>query len=106
MVHRVIIRKRAVTQFQAICDYLTKEFGGTVADEFEFEMVNCIETLRKFPESGHPEPIDSKFLYRSKIVGKYNKMYYYMHGNTLVVAAFADMRMHPDNIMKAVTGKP
>ena len=28
----------------------------------------------KFPESGHLEPIDSKYVYRSKIVGIYNKM--------------------------------
>ena len=29
-----------------------------------------------------------------------------LRGNTLVIAAFADMRMHPDNVMKAVIGKP
>jgi plasmid stabilization system protein ParE len=105
MVHRIIIRKRAITQFQAICDYLTEEFGLTAADDFEFEIENCVETLRRFPESGHLEPIDSRFQYRSKIVGKYNKMYYYLSGNTLIIAAFADMRMHPDNVTKAVTGK-
>ena len=106
MVHRVVIRKRAITQFQAICEYLTEEFGGAIADDFEFEIENCIKILRRFPESGHPEPIESKFIYRSKIVGKYNKMYYYLRDNTLVIAAFADMRMHPDNVMKAVIGKP
>ena len=50
-------------------------------------------------------PIKSKYTYRSKIVGKYNKLYYFLDGNTLVVVAFADMRMHPDNIMKSVLGR-
>ena len=52
----------------------------------------------------HPEPIESKYAYRSKIVGNYNKMYYFIRKNTLVIAAFADMRMHPDNVRKAVIG--
>ena len=30
---------------------------------------------------------------------------FFVHHNTLVIAAFADMRMHPDNVMKAVIGK-
>ena len=92
MLHRIVFQKRARQQFQSICDYL--------ADEVE----QCVATLMKFPESGHPEPIESKYVYRSKIVGKYNKMYYLIRRNTLVIAAFADMRMHPDNVKKAVTG--
>ena len=45
-----------------------------------------------------------EYIYRSKIVGKHNKMYYFVRGNTLVIAAFADMRMHPNKIMKIVKG--
>lgn len=104
MVHKVVVRKRAIIQFQSICDYLAEEFGERTADDFEFEVENCVATLRKFPESGHPEPIESKYQYRSKIVGKYNKMFYFLRGNTMVIAAFADMRMRPDNILRAVIG--
>ncbi len=105
MVHKVIIQKRAYTQFQSICDYLVDTFGERVADAFEFEVENCVEMLKKFPESGHPEPIQSKYKYRSKIVGTHNKMYYFVDRNTLVIAAFADMRMHPKNVIKTVIGK-
>ena len=31
-------------------------------------------------------------------------MYYFLDRNTMVIAAFADMRMHPDNIRKAIIG--
>ena len=101
MLHRIVITKRAYAQFQSICEYLVDEFGECIADNFEFEVEQCVATLMKFPESGHPEPIESKYTYRSKIVGNYNKMYYFIR---LVIAAFADMRMHPDNVRKAVIG--
>ena len=105
MVHKVVIQKRAYSQFQSICDYLLNEFGERTADAFEFEVENCVAMLKKFPESGHPEPIPSKYSYRSKIVGEHNKLYYFVYQNTLVIAAFADMRMHPDNVIKTVIGK-
>jgi plasmid stabilization system protein ParE len=104
MLDNVVILKRANRQFQSICDYLVDEFGESVADAFESEVERCVTTLVKFPEAGHPEPIDSKYIYRSKIVGKHNKMYYFVRGNTLVIAAFADMRMHPNKIIKIVKG--
>ena len=104
MLRDVIILKRANKQFQNICDYLVEDFGEQVANAFEHEVEQCVSTLKKFPESGHPEPIESKYFYRSKIVGRHNKMYYFIRHDTLVIAAFADMRMHPDNIMKAVKG--
>ena len=105
MVHKVIVTGRAHKQFQAICNYLAEEFGERTADGFETEVDNCINMLRKFPESGHPEFTERKYTYRSKIVGKYNKMYYVIKGNTLYLLAFADMRMRPDKIAKIVTGR-
>ena len=105
MVHKVIVQKRALAQFQSICDYLYEEFGERTADAFEFEVENCVAMLRRFPESGHTEQIPSKYQYRSRIVGTHNKLYYFIDRNTLVIAAFADMRMHPNNVIKAVTGK-
>ena len=66
MLHRIVITKRAYAHFQSICDFLVDEFGERIADNFEFEVEQCVATLKKFPESGHPEPIQSKYAYRSK----------------------------------------
>ena len=104
MVHKVVVRRKAVVQFQSICDYLSEEFGDSIADNFEFEVENCIATLRKFPESGQLEFVKGKYYLRSKIVGKYNKLYYFLDGNKIVIVAFADMRMHPNSVRKAVIG--
>lgn len=104
MVRKVIILRRANNQFQSICDYLANEFGKGTADAFIFEVENCVATLQKFPLTGHPEPLPGKYEYRSRIVGEYNKMYYFLRGNTMVIAAFADMRMHPDKVRNTVIG--
>lgn len=73
MLHRIVITKRAYAQFQSICEYLVDEFGECIADNFELEVEQCVATLMNFPESGHPEPIESKYTYRSKIVGNCNR---------------------------------
>lgn len=105
MLHKLRITRRALAQFQSVCDYLVDEFGERVADDFELEVEECLYLLMRFPERGHIELTDRKYVYRSRIVGEYNKMYYFIDKNTLVVAAIVDMRMHPDNVMKAVLGK-
>ena len=105
MLHRFVFQKKARLQFQNICDYIDGEFGVRIADEFVYEVELCIASVMKFPESGHPEFKIGKYHIRSKIVGRYNKMYYFLQGNTLVITAFADMRMHPDKIQEIVMGK-
>ena len=47
MVHRIIIHKRAITQFQAICDYLTEEFGLTATDDFRFSRSTVCEVFHE-----------------------------------------------------------
>lgn len=105
MLYDVRITSRANRQFQSICEYLAVEFGESVADAFEREVDKMVTALRRFPESGHLESFESRYTYRSRIIGKINKMYYFVHEQTIVIAAFADMRMHPDNIRREVTGK-
>jgi len=60
MVHKVIVRKRAIIQFQSICDYLAEEFGEHTADDFEFEVENCVATLRKFPAPPPTPPLHGR----------------------------------------------
>lgn len=103
MLHKTVILKRANVQFQSICDYLVEQFGERVADSFVSEVETCVASILKFPESGHPEPLIGKYQYRSKIVGKHNKLYYYVDNDTLVIAAFTDMRMHPNRIKNIVS---
>ena len=58
----------------------------------------------KYPESGFPEPLlrDRKIFYRASIINDYYKIIYYVKGDTLRIAAFWDMRMHPDKLKKTL----
>ena len=60
--------------------------------------------LLKYPESGTPEPQlrDRKIQYRFVIINDYYKMIYYVRGEVLRIAAFWDMRMHPDKLRKTI----
>lgn len=60
--------------------------------------------LLKYPESGFPEPLlrDRKILYRAAIINDYYKLIYYVRGDVIRVAAFWDMRMHPDKLRKTI----
>ena len=60
--------------------------------------------LLKYPESGFSEPLlrDRKILYRASIINDYYKVIYYVKGDVLRIAAFWDMRMHPDKLRKTI----
>jgi plasmid stabilization system protein ParE len=62
------------------------------------------ERLLKYPESGFPEPLlrDRKTRYRASIINDYYKVIYYVKGEVVRIAAFWDMRMHPDKLRKSV----
>ena len=100
MLHAIEVLPRAQKQLQSIYRYLVDEFGERTTDRFQDEVETLAEMLLKYPESGHIEQVttSSRRLYRSRIVGKYNKMVYFVSGQTLYIAAFWDMRMHPDKL--------
>lgn len=76
MLHAIEVLPRAQKQLQSIYRYLVDEFGERTADRFQDEVETLAEMLLKYPESGHIEQVttSSRRLYRSRIVGKYNKM--------------------------------
>ena len=78
--------------------------GERAATKLHQKYLQKQKRLLKFPESGTPELLlrDRKIHYRSVIINDYYKMVYYIKGDVLRVAAFWDMRMHPDNLRKRV----
>ena len=45
---------------------------------------------------------DRKIHYRASVINEYYKVIYYVKGDVLRIAAFWDMRMHPDNLRKTI----
>ena len=101
---RIRVLRRAQYQLRQIFEYIESEFGETVADSFQQEVIEKGERIRKYPDAGHPEPllIGHKRNYRYVIIGKHNKMLYYVSGETIVVADIWDMRMNPDKLKRHI----
>jgi plasmid stabilization system protein ParE len=70
MLHRIVITKRAYAQFQSICEYLVDEFGERIADNFEFEVEQCVATLMKFPHAQ-----GDRFCFNLQTKGKKNRTF-------------------------------
>ena len=99
---RLRVLKRAQKRLQQLFSYLECEFGEHTANKFQEDVIAKGESLLKFPEAGHPEPLlkGCKTFYRYIVVGKYNKMMYYIKGDIIVIADIWDMRQNPTTLQK------
>lgn len=101
---QVEVSKRAQRQWLQILVYYNEMGGERAAAKLHQKYLQKQKRLLKFPESGTPEPLlrDRKIHYRSVIINEHYKMVYYVKGDVLRVAAFWDMRMHPNNLLKTI----
>jgi len=101
---QVKYNKKAVLHILAVIDYYLSHYGQQATTNLVHEIDEKIKMLQKYPEIGFPEPLLSgrHIFYRATIVGRYHKIVYYVKGNTLRVAAFWDMRMHPAKLQKRI----
>ena len=101
---QVEVSKRAQRQWLRVLVYYNEMGGDKAAANLHQKYLQKQKRLLKFPESGTPELLlrDRKIHYRSVIINDYYKMVYYIKGDVLRVAAFWDMRMHPDNLRKRI----
>lgn len=101
---QVKYNKKAMSQISSVIDYYLAHFGVQPASNLAHEIDEKVKTLRKYPEIGFPEPLlrGNYIHYRATIIGRYHKIIYYVRGNTLRIAAFWDMRMHPDHLKQLI----
>ena len=101
---QVEVSKRAQRQWLRVLVYYNEMGGDKAAANLHQKYLQKMKRLLKYPESGIPEPLlhGRKILYRSVIINDYYKMVYYVKGDILRVAAFWDMRMHPDKLRKTI----
>ncbi len=85
--------------------YYLEEFGKQATFNLSRRIDEKVRLLSNHPGIGHPESLlnNQKILYRSIIIGRYHKIIYYTKGETLRIAAFWDMRMHPNKLKNDLT---
>jgi len=101
---QIEVSKRAQRQWLRILTYYNEVGGASAATKLHQKYLKKQERLLKHPESGFPEPLlaDRKIHYRASVINEYYKVIYYVKGDVLRIAAFWDMRMHPDNLRKTI----
>lgn len=91
--------KRAVAQLHQVEDYVLRDFGERIRQEFMDEVEQTMLALAEMPTMGKLDPLFAhrSQAYRSIIVRRLNKVVYYVKGDTLHIAAFWDTRREPKN---------
>ena len=89
--------KRAAAALHQVEDYLLREFGESVRQEFMQEVEQAVSALAEMPAMGRLDPLFShrEQAYRSIIVRRLNKVVYYVKDDTRHVASFWDTRREP-----------
>ncbi len=95
----ILWHKRAAAQLHQVEDYVLRDFGERVRQEFMDEVEQTILALAEMPTMGKLDSLFAhrKQAYRSIIIRRLNKVVYYVKGNTLHIAAFWDTRREPKN---------
>jgi len=101
---QIEVSKRAQRQWLRILVYYNEMGGARAATKLHNKYLQKQQRLLKYPESGFPEPLlsDRKIRYRASVINEYYKVIYYIKGDILRIAAFWDMRMHPEKLRKTI----
>lgn len=94
----------AVADYDAILDYIVRDFGTTVASEFQSKLDHNISILSEFPLAGQAEYINpiTKIEYRSLSCKQY-KIVYAPLENRLIIVSLWDNRRNPDTLRRILS---
>lgn len=101
---QINLSSTAIRHLQEIIDSHLEFCGKRSAMKLSNLVDEKLRTLLKFPEFGAPEELlkGRKTLYRSKRINKRYKFIYHIAEDTIIIDAFWDMRMHPNNLVKRI----
>lgn len=87
--------------------HIHDEFGLKAAKELQTSVDRWVKRIANNPEISAPEVFlkNEAHQYRSKIVGKHNKLVYWYDSTTIYISDFWDMRRDPSKMTKRVTKK-
>jgi len=93
MAEKIIWHHKAKLQFDAIIQYLSNEWGETVAKNFVVRTYEILDTLNDFPELGSLENPEKQI--RAFVISKHNTLFYRIDGKRIILLTFFNNRRHP-----------
>jgi len=104
---KVIWSNSSKREYVKTLSYVYQEFGLKAANNLRTEVDTWVSRIAINPEIASPEEFlkDEKHVYRSRIVGKHNKIVYRHDAENVYISDFWDMRMEPSKLSKRVKRK-
>jgi plasmid stabilization system protein ParE len=93
MVYEITFKKRFQNKLEKLLNYIEREFGLLVAQRFAKQLDKKLLTLQQQPSIGKPSLYISNI--RSIHAGKYNRLYYRIESNKIVILNIYDTRINP-----------
>lgn len=93
---RVYLTRRAEKNYNSIKDYIAKEWGERIADEFAQKADKLFQLLEDFPEMGSLE----KENIRGFQLSRKTRLLYRVRNNKIIILSFFDVRLDPKRKFK------
>ena len=93
MAYQIIVKKRFTNKVQKVLAYLEKEWSHKVAADFLIKIDRRFALLTKQPTIGKPSSKIKKI--RGLLITRYNKLYYTIEDDKVIILNMYDTRMNP-----------
>lgn len=93
MVYQIIFKKRFRKKLEKLLTYLENEFGLLIAQQFAKQLDSKLITLQKQPFMGRQSVSFSNI--KSFHAGNYNRVYYRIEEDRIVILNMYDTRINP-----------
>ena len=104
---RLIWDEEAFALVLRTADEIAEERGDRSSAKFMTDVMHSANLLIKYPNYGQKEPLlrKSKIPFRRVVIGKLNKLIYYVDGDVIKIADFWNTRMSPRTLVRRVLEK-
>jgi len=93
MVYQIIFKKRFQNKLEKLLNYIEYEFGFLVAQKFMKLLERKFLTVQQQPFIGQPSGHIASV--RSIRIGRYNRLYYRIESNNIIILNMYDTRINP-----------
>jgi plasmid stabilization system protein ParE len=92
---KILFSINAKLDFDNLLDYLTSQWGYTIAEKFKSKTKYILQLISLFPYLGVEEVVEKQI--RSYALTKQIRVFYTIKKEKIIILAFIDVRQNPKN---------
>lgn len=96
MAKKIIWSKSAAEDFNRLVNYLQEDWGDTVTTRFTTKFFSLLNMLSQWPAVGRIQVKKEKI--RGLMVSRYNKLFYRIEKDKIILLKIFDMRRNPNKL--------